>query len=183
MDERYRGDPGQRRSQPIGTPHQSREHRDQHRPQRTRTGHAVARSRDSRAHRNPKRPVRRGFRRGRAVKGAQGRCPAVLTRSARTHVCAGGVGAITPAELTLLEAAGACGDVLAHYITSNGEIAYDDIDKRTVGLSLDDVRNANCAIAVAAGRRKVPVVNGALVSGLCSVLITDEPTAQAVLEQ
>lgn len=92
-------------------------------------------------------------------------------------------GAITPAELSLLESAGACGDILAHYITSNGEIAYDDIDKRTVGLSLDDVRNANCAIAVAAGRRKVPVVNGALVSGLCSVLITDEPTAQAVLER
>ncbi|MFN3006373.1 sugar-binding transcriptional regulator [Mycolicibacterium wolinskyi] len=92
-------------------------------------------------------------------------------------------GAVTPAELAQLESAGACGDILAHYITETGEIAYDDIDRRTVGLSLDDVKNANCAIAVAAGARKVPVVNGALNSGLCSVLITDEPTALAVLEQ
>lgn len=91
-------------------------------------------------------------------------------------------GAVTPAELTHLESAGACGDILAHYITANGELAYPDIDSRTVGLSLDDVREANCAIAVAAGTRKVPVVNGALTSGLCSVLITDEPTARAVLE-
>ncbi|WP_135454257.1 sugar-binding transcriptional regulator [Mycobacterium sp. DL99] len=92
-------------------------------------------------------------------------------------------GAITPAELAQLESAGACGDVLAHYITASGEIAYADIDRRTVGLSLDDVKKANCAIAVAAGTHKVPVVIGALTSGLCSVLITDETTAQSVLEQ
>jgi deoxyribonucleoside regulator len=92
-------------------------------------------------------------------------------------------GAITPAELDQLESAGACGDVLAHYITASGEIAYADIDRRTVGLSLEDVKNTNCAIAVAAGTHKVPVVIGALTSGLCSVLITDETTAQSVLEQ
>ncbi|MFN6542482.1 sugar-binding transcriptional regulator [Mycolicibacterium nivoides] len=92
-------------------------------------------------------------------------------------------GAVTPAELAQLESAGACGDILAHYITAAGEIAYDDIDRRTVGLSLDDVKDAKCAIAVAAGPRKVPVVIGALTKGLCSVLITDEPTALAVLEQ
>ncbi|UNB50189.1 sugar-binding transcriptional regulator [Mycolicibacterium sp. YH-1] len=91
-------------------------------------------------------------------------------------------GAVTPAELAQLDSAGACGDILAHYITTTGEIAYDDIDRRTVGLSLDDVKTANCAIAVAAGTHKVPVINGALASGLCSVLITDEPTALAVLE-
>lgn len=92
-------------------------------------------------------------------------------------------GAVTPAELRELEARGAIGDVLAHYITATGEIAHPGIDSRTVGLGLDDVRNANCAIAVAAGPDKVPVVRAALHSGLCSVLITDEPTATTVLEQ
>ncbi|HKO34431.1 MAG TPA: sugar-binding domain-containing protein [Candidatus Limnocylindria bacterium] len=38
-------------------------------------------------------------------------------------------------------------------------------------------------MAVAAGPAKVPVVRAALRSGLCSVLITDEPTATAVLAQ
>ncbi|MGU3500332.1 sugar-binding transcriptional regulator [Mycobacterium sp. C31M] len=92
-------------------------------------------------------------------------------------------GAITPDELRELEDAGACGDVLAHYLTADGTIAHPGIDSRTVGLGLDDVRNASCAIAVAAGPAKVPVVRAALRSGLCTVLITDEPTATAVLEQ
>lgn len=92
-------------------------------------------------------------------------------------------GAVTPAELRELDAAGACGDVLAHFLTTDGQIAHPGIDSRTVGLGLDDVRNANCAIAVAAGPAKVPMVRAALRSGLCSVLITDEPTATAVLEQ
>ncbi|AMO05677.1 MULTISPECIES: sugar-binding transcriptional regulator [Mycobacteriaceae] len=92
-------------------------------------------------------------------------------------------GAVTPAELRELDAAGACGDVLAHFLTADGQIAHPGIDSRTVGLGLDDVRNANCAIAVAAGPAKVPMVGAALRSGLCSVLITDEPTATAVLEQ
>ncbi|KWX56917.1 sugar-binding transcriptional regulator [Mycobacterium sp. NAZ190054] len=92
-------------------------------------------------------------------------------------------GAVTPDELRELEARGACGDVLAHYITAAGELAYPDIDSRTVGLSLEDVKNANCAIAVAAGPAKVAVVRAALLSGMCTVLITDEPTATAVLER
>jgi deoxyribonucleoside regulator len=91
-------------------------------------------------------------------------------------------GAVTPAELRELEARGACGDILAHYLTADGEIAHPDIDSRTVGLGLDDVRNAKCAIAVAAGPNKVAVVRAALRSGLCTVLITDEPTVNAVLE-
>lgn len=90
-------------------------------------------------------------------------------------------GAVTPAELRELEERGACGDILAHYLTVDGEIAHPDIDSRTVGLGLDDVRNATCAIAVAAGPNKVPVVGAAVRSGLCSVLITDEPTVHAVL--
>ncbi|MHA3022510.1 sugar-binding transcriptional regulator [Mycobacterium sp. BMJ-28] len=92
-------------------------------------------------------------------------------------------GAVTAEELGELERRGACGDVLAHYITDTGTIAHPGIDSRTVGLGLDDVRNAHCAIAVAAGHHKVPVVHAALRSNLCAVLITDEPTATSVLER
>jgi deoxyribonucleoside regulator len=91
-------------------------------------------------------------------------------------------GAVSPAELKQLQDAGACGDVLAHFISIEGEIAHPEIDSRTVGLSLEDLKNSNCAIAVAAGAHKVPVITAALSSGVCSVLITDQQTAQAVLE-
>ncbi|MGV0813466.1 sugar-binding domain-containing protein [Mycolicibacterium boenickei] len=91
-------------------------------------------------------------------------------------------GAVTSAELRELEAGGAIGDVLGHYITAAGEIARPGIDSRTMGLTLDDVRNAHCGIAVAAGPGKVPVVRAALHHGLCAVLITDELTAATILE-
>ncbi|OZC88883.1 transcriptional regulator [Rhodococcus sp. 06-412-2C] len=92
-------------------------------------------------------------------------------------------GAISSDELERLQSAGACGDVLAHYITPDGTLADTDLESRTMGLSLDDLRAARCSVAVAAGLRKVDVVAGALRNGLCSVLITDEETARTVLER
>jgi deoxyribonucleoside regulator len=92
-------------------------------------------------------------------------------------------GAVNATELERLQSAGACGDVLAHYITPEGVIADADLESRTMGLSLEDLRAAHCSVAVAAGLRKVDVVSGALTNGLCSVLITDEETARTVLEK
>jgi len=90
-------------------------------------------------------------------------------------------GAVTPAELERLGAAGACGDVLGHYLTVDGEIADADLEARTVGLTLDDLRGANSTIAVAAGPAKAAVLAAALSSGLCSVLVTDEDAARQAL--
>ena len=92
-------------------------------------------------------------------------------------------GAVSTVELDRLRQAGACGDVLGHYITSDGTIADDDIESRTVGLTLDDLRASTRAIAVAAGAVKADIIAAALISGLCSVLITDEDAARRVLEQ
>jgi len=91
-------------------------------------------------------------------------------------------GAVTPEELARLKNDGACGDVVAHYVTAEGDIADTALDSRTVGLSLDDLRRAKRAIAVASGASKVPIIIAALTSGLCSVLVTDDDTARRVLE-
>ena len=91
-------------------------------------------------------------------------------------------GAVTPDELDRLRTAGACGDVLGHFITADGSIANDDIESRTVGLTLDDLRGATQAIAVAAGPEKSQIITAALTSGLCSVLVTDEGAALGVVQ-
>jgi deoxyribonucleoside regulator len=91
-------------------------------------------------------------------------------------------GAINNDELRRLQSTGVCGDVLGHYITSDGVIADADLERRTMGLSLEDLRNAKCAVAVASGHHKFDVISGALTSGLCSVLITDKTAARHVLE-
>nr|WP_269778554.1 sugar-binding domain-containing protein [Microlunatus antarcticus] len=91
-------------------------------------------------------------------------------------------GAVTPDELERLRAAGACGDVLGHYLSPDGTIADPDLESRTIGLSLDDLRAATQAIAVASGPAKAPVIRAALTSRLCSVLVTDEAAARSALE-
>jgi deoxyribonucleoside regulator len=91
-------------------------------------------------------------------------------------------GAVTPDELRRLRTTGVCGDVLAHFITADGSIANDDIESRTVGLTLDDLRGATQAIAVAAGPEKSQIIIAALTSGLCSVLVTDEDAARGVVQ-
>ena len=91
-------------------------------------------------------------------------------------------GAVTAEELDRLRAAGACGDVLGHYLTPDGTIADPDLESRPIGPSLDDLRAAAQAIAVASGTAKAPVIRAALTSRLCSVLITDEGAARAALE-
>ncbi|CAA9318909.1 MAG: Transcriptional repressor of the fructose operon, DeoR family [uncultured Friedmanniella sp.] len=90
-------------------------------------------------------------------------------------------GAVSPAELERLRAAGACGDVLGHYVTPDGTVADADVEARTVGLTLDDLRASSRAIAVASGPAKADVIAAALTSGLCSVLVTDEDAARRAL--
>lgn len=101
---------------------------------------------------------------------------ALSSRSVLVHS-----GAVTPDELRRLRAVGACGDVLGHFITADGRIADRDMEDRTIGLTLDDLRSATESIAVAAGPGKARVITASLTSGLCSVLITDADAAREVL--
>ena len=88
-------------------------------------------------------------------------------------------GAVTLDELARLRAAGACGDVLGHFVKPDGSVADPDIERRTVGLGLDDLRHAARTVAVAAGPAKADIIAAALTSGLCSVLVTDEAAARS----
>jgi deoxyribonucleoside regulator len=77
---------------------------------------------------------------------------------------------------------GAVGDVVGRYIDADGMIVDPALDARTVGLPLDRLRSARRAIAVVAGAAKVPVARAVVTSGLCTALVTDETTANALLD-
>ncbi len=77
---------------------------------------------------------------------------------------------------------GAIGDVVGRYIDANGNIVDPALDERTVGLGLDRLRAAKTAIFVVAGESKHDIARAVVMSGLCTVLITDESTARALLE-
>lgn len=78
---------------------------------------------------------------------------------------------------------GAVGDVLGRYVDSEGNIVDSQLDARTVGVSLDRLRGAARAIFVTAGRAKHDIARTVVANGLCSVLVTDETTARALLEE
>ncbi|GAB3123995.1 sugar-binding transcriptional regulator [Glaciibacter psychrotolerans] len=90
-------------------------------------------------------------------------------------------GYLTPAQVDELVRKGAVGDIVGRYIDSNGNIVDPELDGRTVGISLSQLRRSKTAIAVISGRQKHPVARAIVGSGLCTVLVTDEATALAVL--
>lgn len=92
-------------------------------------------------------------------------------------------GYLKPADVEELARRGAVGDVLGRYIDADGNIVDPQLDARTVGVSLDLLRAAKQAIFVTAGAAKHDIARTVVTSGLCSVLVTDETTARALLEE
>lgn len=91
-------------------------------------------------------------------------------------------GYLSPHDVAELVRRGAVGDVVGRYIDANGNIVDPGLDERTVGLGLDQLRSAEISIAVIAGESKHDVARAVVSSSLCTVIITDEATAAAVLE-
>ena len=92
-------------------------------------------------------------------------------------------GYLTPADVDGLVQRGAVGDVVGRYIDSAGRIVDPELDARTVGLGLDQLRTAATAIFVVAGPAKHGVARAIVTSGLFTVLVSDESTARALLEE
>ncbi|MFC7704326.1 sugar-binding transcriptional regulator [Plastorhodobacter daqingensis] len=85
-------------------------------------------------------------------------------------------------EMDQLVAQGAVGDVLGHFIDRHGQPVMAELEARTIGLTLDDLRRAACTILVATGTAKRDVTLGALRAGLIRTLVADEPLATQLLE-
>jgi len=92
-------------------------------------------------------------------------------------------GYLTAGDVASLVKNGAVGDVVGRYIDSAGNIVDPDLDARTVGVGLDQLRSATTAIFAVAGSAKHGVARAVVTSGLCSVLVSDEHTARALLEE
>lgn len=85
-------------------------------------------------------------------------------------------------EADELRAKDAAGDINAHFFNSAGEEQDADIHKRTIGMTLRQLKNVPKTIAVAGGIGKVEAIRSALLGGYINVLITDNITAQKLIE-
>ncbi|MBD8511671.1 sugar-binding transcriptional regulator [Photobacterium sp. CAU 1568] len=74
------------------------------------------------------------------------------------------------------------GEVFAHLYDQSGSACIPALNNKLVGLSLAEMRQIPVSIGVAAGAEKVMPIAAALRGGFLNTLITDESTAQGVLD-
>ncbi|RXY90116.1 RNA polymerase subunit sigma-70, partial [Salmonella sp. 3DZ2-4SM] len=76
----------------------------------------------------------------------------------------------------------AVGDICSRFYNSKGEVADEAINNRTIGIELDALKGIEHSVLVAGGEHKVASIRGALEGKLSNILITDQYTAQALLD-
>ena len=76
----------------------------------------------------------------------------------------------------------AVGDVCSRFFTRTGTIAAPDVDARTVGITLADLKGRPTRVLVAGGAEKAQAIRVALEMGLATHLVIDQQTAQRVLD-
>nr|WP_263315037.1 sugar-binding transcriptional regulator [Mammaliicoccus sp. Marseille-Q6498] len=76
----------------------------------------------------------------------------------------------------------AVGDICSRFYNRNGEVANEAINNRTIGIELESLKEIENTILVAGGAHKIEAIKGALKGDLSNILITDQYTAQALLD-
>lgn len=84
-------------------------------------------------------------------------------------------------EVSNLVALGTVGDLVVHPFDSTGRFVAPDLAARAIAIGVDELRAVGRVLAVASGTRKVDAIRGALATGVVRMLVTDGPTARAVL--
>jgi deoxyribonucleoside regulator len=80
-----------------------------------------------------------------------------------------------------LIAKGAVGDICSRFFDIHGRIVDEELNKRTIGLQLEELKHKEYAIAMAVGTKKVEAVYGALQGGYLNTLFIDEHLARELL--
>jgi deoxyribonucleoside regulator len=87
-----------------------------------------------------------------------------------------------PDELEVIKTR-AAGEICSRYYDHNGEICLPALNERTIGIELSELRRKEHAILVAGGASKVNAIDGALKGRYANTLVTDQITAQALLDK
>ncbi|WP_028776054.1 sugar-binding transcriptional regulator [Shimazuella kribbensis] len=83
-------------------------------------------------------------------------------------------------EMSLLKEQ-AVGDICSRFFDGDGNICSEEINQRTIGIDLAELRLKKSSILVAGGSKKVQAIDGALSGGYANVLIIDQHTAKELL--
>jgi DNA-binding transcriptional regulator LsrR (DeoR family) len=84
-------------------------------------------------------------------------------------------------ELAALGERGAVGDLCLRFYDAQGRRVASDVDRRVIGVTLEQLREVERCVGVAGGGRKYEAIRGALRGRWINVLITDHVTAERLL--
>lgn len=85
-------------------------------------------------------------------------------------------------ELQLLTEYGAVGDICLRFFDIHGGMVQAPMEKRVIGMNLDQLATVRRSVGIAGGKRKHAAIRGALEGRYINVLITDQITAQSLVE-
>ena len=91
-------------------------------------------------------------------------------------------GILNQNDFTFLKMQGAVGDVLSHFLDKNGNVVSHDMEGRLMSTSMDQLKTLDNVIGAAGGPDKAEAILAVLRGGYLDVLITDEDTAQLLLD-
>ncbi len=91
-------------------------------------------------------------------------------------------GYVSEELLAQLRAAGAVGEICGKFYDRDGNICIPFLDDSTIAVPLESLRQRRLSIALAGGVDKIQAIRGMLRGGYCSVLVTTEETARALLD-
>lgn len=92
-------------------------------------------------------------------------------------------GFIPVGEVEPLRRQGAVGDILCRFFDENGEVLDLPLHRRVIAPPLSALRDRGNVIGVAGGAAKVQAIRAALRGALLHILITDQDTAERLLEE
>ncbi|MGH7070128.1 MAG: sugar-binding domain-containing protein, partial [Acetobacteraceae bacterium] len=118
----------------------------------------------------------------------------VMARAMRVDTAVVSVGDLTPEstvarfnllpelDLNGLVAAGAVGDLLCHFLDAQGNLVDHEINRRVIAVAPDVLRRVPNLVLASGGWRKIKVMYAAIRLLSPRVLITDEATAEGLVE-
>ena len=92
-------------------------------------------------------------------------------------------GHLSEAERKSLIDAGAVGDLLYNFLDVDGKTVDHEVNTRSISVDIDRLKQAKDLVLISGGQEKIDILIGCLKRIKPTVLITDELTAQSVLER
>ncbi|WP_134683769.1 sugar-binding transcriptional regulator [Brevibacillus migulae] len=92
------------------------------------------------------------------------------------------LGYFTDEDLQMLYSK-AVGDICSRFFDKDGNICNESLNERTLGIDLEEFKKKEYSILVAGGAQKIDGIHGALKGEYANVLITDQYTAQFLLDK